>query len=57
MDTWIELALAGYFSAAIAGALASELWAAVPFLLLFGTGYAYTAGSTLIQSYRSRQNA
>ncbi len=56
-DTWIELALAGYFSAAIAGALASELWAAVPFLLLFGTGYAYTAGSTLIQSYRSRQNA
>ena len=54
-DTWIELGLAGYFIIAIGGALVAKLWAAVPFLLLFGTGYAYTAGSTLIQSWRSRQ--
>jgi hypothetical protein len=53
-DTWIELGLAGYFLAAIAAAMTANLWAAVPFLLLFGTGYAYTAGSTLIQSWRSR---
>ena len=52
-DTWIELCLAGYFLAAIGAALVSGLWAAVPFLLLFGTGYGYTAGSTLLQSRRS----
>lgn len=56
-DTWIELGLAGYFTAAIGAALTASLWAAVPFLLLFGTGYAYTAGSTLVQSWRSRQSA
>ncbi len=56
-DTWIELGLAIYFAAAITAAMAEELWAAVPFLLLFGAGYAYTAGSTLLQTWRSNQNA
>ena len=46
-DSWIELSLAVYFAVACVAALASGLWAAVPFLLLFEVGYAYTALSSL----------
>ena len=52
-DTWIELGLALYFSAAVVLAALTELWAALPFLALFLGGYAYTAGSTLAQSARA----
>ena len=49
-DTWIELALAAYFAVATAAAGASGLWGAVPFLLLFEVGFAYTALITLVQA-------
>jgi cellulose synthase/poly-beta-1,6-N-acetylglucosamine synthase-like glycosyltransferase len=49
-DTWIELALAVYFAAGTAAAAAAGLWAAVPFLLLFEAGYAYTSVSTIVQA-------
>jgi len=49
-DTWIELLLAVYFAVATSAAIAAGLWAAVPFLLLFEVGYAYTAIATLVQS-------
>ena len=51
-DTWIELLLAIYFAVATSAAIAAGLWAAVPFLLLFEAGYAYTAIATLVQSAR-----
>jgi hypothetical protein len=51
-DTWIELALALYFAVATTAAMSVGLWAAVPFLLLFEVGYAYTALSTLFQHPR-----
>ena len=49
-DTWIELALALYFAGATAMAAIDGLWGAVPFLLLFECGYAYTALSTISQA-------
>jgi len=49
-DTMIELALAVYFSVAIGAVAALGLWGALPFLLLFLVGYAYTAITTLVQS-------
>jgi len=49
-DTWIELALAVWFAVGTAAIIAAGLWAAVPFLLLFEIGYAYTAISTITQS-------
>jgi len=51
-DTWIELAAAAYFAAVVLMAATTGLWAAVPFLLLFSGGYAYTAATTLVQSAR-----
>ena len=49
-DSWIELALAAYFAVACAAALAAGLWAAIPFLSLFGVGYGYTALSSFVPS-------
>ena len=49
-DTWIELALAVWFAVGTSAVIAAGIWAAVPFLLLFEIGYAYTAISTLMQS-------
>ena len=49
-DTWIELALAVWFAVGTSAVIAAGLWAAVPFLLLFEIGYAYTALSTLAQA-------
>jgi cellulose synthase/poly-beta-1,6-N-acetylglucosamine synthase-like glycosyltransferase len=49
-DTWIELALAVWFTVGTTAIIAAGMWAAVPFLLLFQIGYAYTAISTLLQS-------
>jgi len=49
-DTWIELALAIWFAVGTSAIIAAGIWAAVPFLLLFEIGYAYTAISTLMQS-------
>jgi cellulose synthase/poly-beta-1,6-N-acetylglucosamine synthase-like glycosyltransferase len=54
-DTLIELALAIYFAVAIGAVAALGLWGAVPFLLLFLVGYAYTAVSTLVQSAQRRR--
>jgi hypothetical protein len=51
-DTWIELALALYFTVAIAATAAAGIWGAVPFLVLFQVGYGYTAILTLSQSAR-----
>ena len=51
-DTWIELGLAVWFAVSISATIAAGLWAAVPFLLLFEVGYAYTAISTLMQASR-----
>jgi len=51
-DTWIELLLAIYFAVATSAAIRAGIWAAVPFLLLFEIGYAYTATATLFQSAR-----
>lgn len=53
-DTWIELALALYFGVGVGFGLAAGLWGALPFLLLFFIGYAYTAGSTLVQATKPR---
>ena len=49
-DTWIELALTFHFAVAISVAAAMELWASIPFLLLFEIGYGYTAISTIVQT-------
>jgi hypothetical protein len=46
-DTWIETALAVYFAVATAATAAAGFWSAVPFLLLFEFGYAYTSLSTI----------
>ena len=50
IDTWIELALTVHFAVATLAALASGLWGAVPFLLLFEVGYGYTALTTWMQA-------
>jgi hypothetical protein len=49
-DTWIELGFAVHFAVATSAAALSGLWGAVPFLLLFGAGYGYTALHALAQS-------
>ncbi|MCP3978713.1 MAG: glycosyltransferase [bacterium] len=49
-DTWLELALALYFALATGFAALAGLWSAVPFLLLFEVGYAFTALATIAQS-------
>lgn len=50
LDTWIELALASWFALAVGASMNAGLWGAIPFLLLFEVGYAYTAISTLLQA-------
>ncbi len=49
-DTWIELALAFWFGTGMVAAALQGLWAALPLLLLFEIGFAYTAISALVQS-------
>ena len=49
-DTLLEAALAIYFAGAILSAAAAGLWAALPFLLLFELGFAYSAVATLRQA-------
>jgi len=51
-DTWIELALAVWFAIGTSAIIAAGIWAAVPFLLLFEIGFAYTSISTLMQSFQ-----
>jgi cellulose synthase/poly-beta-1,6-N-acetylglucosamine synthase-like glycosyltransferase len=53
VDTWIELALAVWFAGATAAAIRAGLWAAVPFLLLFEVGYAFTSICTIVQSLQA----
>jgi len=53
-DTWIELALAAWFGAALAAAAARGLWPALPFLALFFCGFAYTGIETLREAARPR---
>ncbi|ANM32104.1 glycosyl transferase family 2 [Acidobacteria bacterium Mor1] len=50
LDTWIELALTVYFTVGLSAVIASGLWGAVPFLMLFQIGYGYTALMTIVQS-------
>jgi cellulose synthase/poly-beta-1,6-N-acetylglucosamine synthase-like glycosyltransferase len=52
-ETWLELLLGIGFSVAIAAAIVSHLWGAIPFLLLFQTGFLYTALVALRQRYVS----
>jgi hypothetical protein len=52
-DTLIELVLALWFAVATGVAIARGLWAAVPFLLLFEVGYAYTSICALAQAARA----
>jgi len=56
-DTWVEAALALYFALAVGAAAISGLWAAIPFLMLFEIGFAYTAAVALIQSGQKRSPA
>lgn len=54
-DTWIELGFALYFLVGTLGAAADGLWGALPFLLLFEAGFAYSAIVTIVQaSQRAR---
>jgi cellulose synthase/poly-beta-1,6-N-acetylglucosamine synthase-like glycosyltransferase len=56
-DTWIELALAVWFLIGTTAIIGTGTWAAVPFLLLFEVGYAYTAISTIVQSTQREATA
>ena len=56
-DTWIELALAVYFAVATGAVMSAGMWGAVPFLLLFEFGYAYTSISTFVQAFHKWQGA
>jgi cellulose synthase/poly-beta-1,6-N-acetylglucosamine synthase-like glycosyltransferase len=51
-DTWIEAALALYFTAALAASALHGLWAALPFLALFQAGFAYAALSAVSEGRR-----
>ena len=53
-DTWIELALAVWFAVATGATMSAGMWGAVPFLLLFEFGYAYTSISTIVQAFQPR---
>ncbi|MEL6344886.1 MAG: glycosyltransferase [Myxococcota bacterium] len=48
----LELVFAGYLAAAIVWALAVGYWASVPFMLLFGSGFAFVGVETLRQRAR-----
>ena len=52
VDTAVEAVLAVYFAGAIVAVAAAGLWGALPFLLLFELGFAYSAVSTLRQTAR-----
>ena len=49
-DTWIEAGLAVYFAVATGATISAGLWGAVPFLLLFEFGFAYTSITTIVQA-------
>jgi cellulose synthase/poly-beta-1,6-N-acetylglucosamine synthase-like glycosyltransferase len=49
-DTAVEAALAVYFAGAIVAVAAAGIWGAIPFLLLFELGFAYSAYSTIRQT-------
>ncbi len=53
-DTIVELAMAIYFTGGLVTAAVVGIWGALPFLLLFGVGFGYTALSTVLQSPRGR---
>ncbi len=42
--SWVEAGLAAYFAVASATAVGLHMWVSLPFLLLFLSGYLYTAG-------------
>jgi len=50
-DTWIEAGFAAYFGVATGAAISAGLWGAIPFLLLFEFGFAYTSIATLVQAF------
>ncbi len=52
-DTWIELLLAVYFAVATGAVMSAGSWGAVPFLLLFELGFAYTSISTIAQAIQT----
>jgi len=53
-DTWIELAFALHFAVATGAVLSVGSWGAVPFLLLFEFGFAYTSISTIAQAFQGK---
>lgn len=50
VETWVEAAFALYFCGLLGAAGVGGLWAALPFLLLFASGFAYTTALTLLQA-------
>ena len=53
-DTWFELAFAVYFAVATGALMSAGSWGAVPFLLLFEFGFAYTSISTIAQAFHGK---
>jgi cellulose synthase/poly-beta-1,6-N-acetylglucosamine synthase-like glycosyltransferase len=49
-DAWIEAVLASYFGILAFAATRAGLWGSLPFLLLFGAGFAYTATRSLFEA-------
>jgi cellulose synthase/poly-beta-1,6-N-acetylglucosamine synthase-like glycosyltransferase len=49
----IELALGLYFTATVSYALANQIYATVPFLMLFQVGFLYTGLLSIVQQYAS----
>jgi hypothetical protein len=47
----IELALGLYFTATVSYALANQIYATVPFLMLFQVGFLYTGLLSIVQQY------
>jgi cellulose synthase/poly-beta-1,6-N-acetylglucosamine synthase-like glycosyltransferase len=56
-DVWIEGALGVYLTVAVVGAAVTDLWAAIPFLMLFQIGFLYTVTTTLLQARRAPARA
>lgn len=52
---WGELALAGYALFTMAVLWPQHGWAIVPWMMLYGAGYLFVAGLTLVQSWQRRR--
>jgi cellulose synthase/poly-beta-1,6-N-acetylglucosamine synthase-like glycosyltransferase len=52
---WVEMGMSAYFLLSLAYALAAGIYASVPFLALFLSGYLYSSWSSLRESFRTRR--